>query len=203
MISSVTTVGTTATVWQAAKVLPRARDHRHPCCRWPQQSCPHRHESRPAASGRTGIERLYLWWLRCRARASDRVKSQAVDSSDIMPLEVATAAREMPLHELPMLLEEHPIRVCSDRQQRSGGASGSSAETNLRQANASARPQLEISLPHSCIGNTLLGDFKEWVPLQLNAAVQDGAVDVGNTNPRYRLGRDLRASIGKRCDDCL
>jgi CBS-domain-containing membrane protein len=197
MVSPVTTVGTTATVRQVAKILLEQRISALPVVDDDGKIVGIVTEGDLMHRTEAGTERPYSWWLRFwtgdAQMASDYVKSHAVKIKDIMTRDVVTAAPETPLHEIAIMLEEHHIKrvpIVDKVAQLVGIVS----RANLLQAVASARPELEMSLPDSIIRQRLLDELKKhsWAhTVKLNATVKDGVVDLWG----YAPSADARTAI--------
>jgi predicted transcriptional regulator len=117
--------------------------------------------------------------------AADYVKSHAVKVQDIMTRDVATAAPEMPLAELAMLLEERQIKRVPIVN-KEGQIVGIVSRANLLQAIASARPKLDISLPDSAIRKRFFEELRKqpWShTFNVNATVQGGVIDIWGFAP--------------------
>src|SRR6266496_1255029 len=184
MVSPVITVGKSATVREAAKILLEKRISAVPVVDnvgkvvgiVTEKDLMHRAEA--------GTERPYSWWLHFLTDdatiAADYVKSHAAKVKDVMTSDVVTAAPETPLHEIATLLEERRIKRVPIVN-KDGDLVGIVSRANLIQAVASAQPKLEVTLPDSTIRQQLLGELKKhsWAHAHnLSVTVTNGIVDL-------------------------
>jgi CBS domain-containing protein len=135
-----------------------------------------------------GTERQHSRWLQIffddEVLAAEYVKSHARKVKDVMTRDVLTAAPGTPLHEIATLLEAKGIKrvpiVANDR------LVGIVSRSNLVQAVATGRKELEAPLSDTAIRDKLLADLKtqEWShSSSLNVTVADGVVNLwGITN---------------------
>jgi CBS domain-containing protein len=131
-----------------------------------------------------GTERASSWWLALisgeRALAAEYVQSHALRVKDVMTRDVQTVHPDTPLVEIADLLEEKHIKrvpVVND----AGELVGIVSRSNIVQAIASVRPNLEISLPDTAIRERLITELKNqsWSHVhKLNVTVTNGVVDL-------------------------
>jgi CBS domain-containing protein len=184
MVSPVITIGGNATVREVANVLLEKRISAVPVIDNADKVVGIVTESDLMHRAEAGTERAYSWWLHFltddATMAADYVKSHAAKVQDVMTSDVVTAAPETPLHEIATLLEGRRIKripiVSKD-----GKLVGIVSRANLIQAVASARPNIEVTLPDSTIRQKLLGELKKhsWVHTHnLSVTVTNGIVDL-------------------------
>jgi len=131
-----------------------------------------------------GTERASSWWLALisgeRALAAEYVQSYALQVKDVMTTDVQTVHPDTPLVEIADLFEEKHIKrvpVVND----AGELVGIVSRSNIVQAIASVRPNLEISLPDTAIRERLITELKKqsWSHVhKLNVTVTNGVVDL-------------------------
>lgn len=131
-----------------------------------------------------GTERPTSWWLSLllgdQTIATEYVKSHAMKVRDVMTRDVKTASPVTRLQEIPDLLEENHIKrvpIVSEE----GELVGIVTRANIIQAVASARPDVETSLPDAQIRTKLLDELRRqpWSrAYNLNVTVTNGAVDL-------------------------
>lgn len=189
MVSPVVTVGPNATVRQVAQILMERRISAVPVVDADNKVLGIVSEGDLIHRVESGTERSPSWWLRLLTSdaesAADYVKSHAVKVQDIMTRDVATAAPEMPLAELAMLLEERQIKRVPIVN-KEGQIVGIVSRANLLQAIASARPKLDISLPDSAIRKRFFEELRKqpWShTFNVNATVQGGVIDIWGFAP--------------------
>ena len=189
MVSPVVTVGPNATVPQVAQILMERRISAVPVVDADNRVLGIVSEADLMHRTESGTERSSPWWLRLLTSdaesAAEYVKSHAVKVQDIMTRDVATAAPEMPLAELALLLEELQIKRVPIVN-KEGQLVGIVSRANLLQAIASARPKLEISLPDSTIRKRFFEELRKqpWAhTFNVNATVQDGVIDIWGFAP--------------------
>lgn len=189
MVSPVVTVGPNATVPQVARLLMERRISAVPVVDADNRVLGIVSEADLMHRAESGTERSSSWWLRLLTSdaesAAEYVKSHAVKVQDIMTRDVATAAPEMPLAELAMLLEELQIKRVPIVN-KEGRLVGIVSRANLLQAIASARPKLEISLPDSTIRKRFFEELRKqpWAhTFNVNATVQGGVIDIWGFAP--------------------
>ena len=131
----------------------------------------------------TATERKHSWWLRIVAGdgtlAADYAKAHARKVADVMTQEVITATPDTPLDEIAMLLEKHSIKRVPIVD--NGQLVGIVSRANLVQALASARTDLDVSVPDAELREKLLAHLRSqpWAHTSLlNATVNDGVVDL-------------------------
>ncbi|MFB9264759.1 CBS domain-containing protein [Bradyrhizobium erythrophlei] len=131
-----------------------------------------------------GTEHSYSWWLSLflgdRAIAADYVKSHAVQVRDMLTRNVRSADPEAPLYEIADLFEEHHIKRVPIVT-KGGELVGILSRANIIQAIASARPQIETSLPDATIREKIIHELKQqpWAHMhKLNVTVTNGVVDL-------------------------
>ena len=184
MVSPVITVTRSATVRDVAKILLKERISAVPVVDDASKVIGIVTEGDLIHRAEAGTERRDSWWVRFLTDgatiATDYAKSHARRVEDVMTTEVVTAAPEMPLHEIATLFEERGIKRVPivDKE---GNLVGIVSRANLIQVVASARPDLDISLPNSMIRQKLLGDLKKESSAHtrsLNVTVTNGIVDL-------------------------
>ncbi|WP_246740284.1 CBS domain-containing protein [Bradyrhizobium sp. LCT2] len=189
MVSPVFTVGPNATVREVAQILLERRISAVPVVDADNKVVGIVSEGDLLHRAESGTERSPAWWLRLftgdAQLATDYVKSHSIKVQDVMTQEVTTAAPETPLHEIAMLLEERQIKRVPivDKE---GQLVGIVSRANLLQAIASARPELEISLPDSVIRKNFFEELRKqpWAhTFNVNATVQNGVVDIWGFAP--------------------
>jgi CBS domain-containing protein len=184
MVSPVITVGENETVRDVAKLLIAKRISALPIIDSAGKLVGIVTEADLMRRVEAGTERPQSWWLSLisgdRAIAGEYVKSHAKKVKDVMTRDVKTANPETPLHEIADLLEEHHIKRVPIVS-RGGDLVGIVSRANIIQAVASARPELEISLPDATIRQRLLNELKQrpWARAhKLNVTVTHGVVDL-------------------------
>jgi CBS domain-containing protein len=184
MVFPVITVTRTATVRDVAKMLLEKRISAVPVVDDAGKVIGIVTEGDLIHRAEAGTERHDSWWVRFLAgdatTAADYAKSHARRVEDVMTTDVVTATPEMPLHEVATLLEERGIKRVPIVN-KGGNLVGIVSRANLIQVVASARPELDISLPDSAIRQKLLDELKKqsWAhPHSLNVTVTNGIVDL-------------------------
>lgn len=197
MVSPVITVGKPATVRGVAKILLEKRISAVPVVDSVGKVIGIVTESDLMHRAEAGTERPYSWWVHFLAGdatiAADYVKSHAAKVEDVMTSDVVTATPETPLHEIAALLEEHQIKRVPIVN-KEGNLVGIVSRANLIQVVASARPNLEMTLPDSTIGQKLLDELKKqsWAHTHnLSVTVTNGVVDLWG----YAESGDQRRAI--------
>lgn len=132
----------------------------------------------------TGTERPSSWWLALisgeRTLAAEYVQSHASKVKDVMATEVQSAHPDTPLVKIAEIFEENHIKrvpIVND----AGELVGIVSRSNVIQALAAARPQLEVNLPDTLIRERLIAELKKqpWSHVhKLNATVTNGTVDL-------------------------
>jgi CBS domain-containing protein len=196
MVSPVITVGENETVRSVAEVLIARRISAVPVVDSTGKLVGIVTEADLMHRAETRTERSYPRWLSLligdRAIAADYVRSHAMKVKDLMTQEVRTAAPGTPLYEIAELFEKHHIKRVPIVNQ-GGELVGIVSRANIIQALASARPQLELSLPDASIRDRLLEELKkqQWTHVhKLNVTVKDGVVDLwALSNPKRNARR--------------
>ena len=183
MVSPVVTVGPSASVKEAAKLLlergisavPVVDDQGKVVGIVSEGDLLHRSEA--------GTERRRSWWLLGltgeETLAAEYVKAHARKVGDVMTSQVTTATPDTPLHELATLMETNSVKRVPIVQD--GHLVGIVSRANLVQAVASAREGLEIPLSDANIREKLLADLQRLAwgrPWLLNVLVNAGVVDL-------------------------
>jgi CBS domain-containing protein len=197
MVSPVITVGKPATVRGVAKILLEKRISAVPVVDSVGKVIGIVTESDLMHRAEAGTERPYSWWVHFLAGdatiAADYVKSHAAKVEDVMTSDVVTATPETPLHEIAALLEEHQIKRVPIVN-KEGNLVGIVSRANLIQVVASARPNLEMTLPDSTIRQKFLDELKKqsWAHTHtLSVTVTNGVVDLWG----YAESGDQRKAI--------
>lgn len=184
MVSPVITVGERSTVRDVAKVLIRHHISAVPVVDRAGKLVGIVSEADLMHRKETGTERPSSWWLPLisgdRALAAEYVQSHATKISDVMTREVQTAHPDTPLCEVADLLEDKHIKRVPIVN-NAGDLVGIVSRSNVIQAIASARPQLEITVPDAMIRERLITELKEqsWSHVhRLNVTVTNGVVDL-------------------------
>lgn len=184
MTSPVITVGENATIQEVARLLISQRVSAVPVVDGAGKLAGIVTESDLMRRAEIGTERQYSWWLSllsdARTLAADYVKSHATSVKDVMTRTVKTATPDTPLHEIAELFEKHHIKRVPIVNE-SGDLVGIVSRANIIQAIASARPQLEISLPDAAIRSKLLDELRKqpWAHAhKLNVTVTNGVVEL-------------------------
>ena len=201
MVSPVITVGEDRTVRDVAKVLLAKRISAVPVVDQAgrlvgivsEADLMHRHEA--------DTDRPSSWWLSLvsgdRALAAEYVQSHATMVKDIMTRDVQTAHPDTPLYEIADLFEEKHIKrvpIVND----GGDLVGIVSRANIIQAVASARPELEISVPVAMIRERLMAELKKqpWSHVhKLNATVVNGVVDLWGLAQSEKERQAVRVAV--------
>ncbi|MCA1526515.1 CBS domain-containing protein [Bradyrhizobium yuanmingense] len=189
MVSPVVTVGPNATVREVARTLLERRISAVPVVDTENNVLGIISEGDLLHRAEAGTERSPSWWLRLLTGdaqlAADYVKSHSIKVQDIMTREVATAAPETPLHEIAALLEERQIKRVPIVN-KDGQLVGIVSRANLLQAIASAKPQLDLSVPDLAIRRRFFEELRKqpWAhTFNVNATVQNGVIDIWGFAP--------------------
>ena len=131
----------------------------------------------------TNTERDRSSWLRLptadEALASEYVKARGRSVADVMTKDVVTVTTDTSMKEIAELLEKHSIKRVPVIA--AGRLVGIVSRSNLVQALATAREELEMPLSDLAIRKRLLSHLKEepWSDTwQLNFTVNGGVVDI-------------------------
>ncbi|WP_316179794.1 MULTISPECIES: CBS domain-containing protein [unclassified Bradyrhizobium] len=184
MVSPVITVGKNSTVRDLAKLLLANRISAVPVVDSGGKVVGIVSEADLMHRAEAGTERPSSWWLSLisgeSALAAEYVQSHALKVKDVMTTDVQTAQPDTPLVEIADMFEEKHIKRVPIVN-AAGKLVGIVGRANIIQAVASARPQLEISLPDTAIREKLIAELKKhsWSHVHnLNVTVTNGVVDL-------------------------
>jgi len=184
MVSPVITVGEHSTVRDVAKVMITHRISAVPVVDRAGKLIGIVSEADLMHRKETGTERPSSWWLSMisgdRALTTEYVQSHATKIADVMTRDVQTTQPDTPLCEVADLLEDKHIKRVPIVN-TAGDLVGIVSRSNVIQAIASARPQLEITVPDAMIRERLITELKKqsWSHVhRLNVTVSNGVVNL-------------------------
>lgn len=183
MVSPVITVKPTATVKEVAKLFLDHRISAVPVLDERGKLAGIVSEGDLVHRTEIGTERRRSGWRAFladeEARAIDYIRSHATKVADIMTRKVVTAAPDVPLHEVAMMMETNAVKRVPIV--RNGQLVGIVSRANLVQAIATSGAKLEIPAADAVIREKLMKRLKaeSWASTSLlNATVHDGVVSL-------------------------
>jgi CBS domain-containing protein len=182
MVSPVVTVKPSSSVQEAAKILLARRISALPVVDNDGKLVGIVSEGDLIHRVEAETERPRSWWLQIvsgNGILATYAKAHARKVDDVMTREVVTAAPDMPLSEIALLLEEHGIKRVPIVE--TGQIVGIVSRANLIQAVASPRTHIEVPLSDAKIRDNLLTHLRSqpWAHTGLlNVSVTDGVVDL-------------------------
>lgn len=184
MVSPVVTVGDNDTVRDVAKILIAKHISAVPVVDHAGRLVGIVSEADLMHRTEAGTERPTSWWLSLLSGestiAAEYVQSHATRVKDVMTKDIQTALPDTPLYEIADMFEERHIKRVPIVNE-GGDLVGIVSRANIIQAVASARPELEISVPDAMIRERLVAELKKqsWSHVhKLNATIKDGVVDL-------------------------